>query len=89
MFCSVEAAGCDHEPYASQYLEILKVCIMNIYIKTFFVIFHGYILSVTLFAYSRTRLIVEDFGKTKGTGEMLQDKLRRYAETKENWVCII
>ncbi|KAL4240512.1 hypothetical protein ACF0H5_001303 [Mactra antiquata] len=35
--------------------------------------------------YSRTKIIVEDFGKPKGIGELLQDKLHKYAETKENW----
>jgi hypothetical protein len=29
---------------------------------------------------------VEDFGKPKGAGEMLQERLRKYSETAENWV---
>ena len=36
--------------------------------------------------YNRTKLIVEDFGKPGGKGEMLQEKLRKVAESKDNWV---
>ena len=39
--------------------------------------------------YSRTKLIVEDFGKPGGKGEMLQEKLKKVAESKDNWVNII
>ena len=36
--------------------------------------------------YYRTKLIVEDFGKPGGKGEMLQEKLRKVSESKDNWV---
>ena len=36
--------------------------------------------------YNRTKLIVDDFGKPGGTGEMLQENLRKVAESKDNWV---
>ena len=39
--------------------------------------------------YNRTKIIVEDFGKPGGTGEMLQEKLKKVAEAKDNWVNII
>ena len=39
--------------------------------------------------YSRTQIIVEDFGKPGGTGEMLQEKLKKVAEVKDNWVIVI
>ncbi|XP_053393078.1 choline O-acetyltransferase-like [Mercenaria mercenaria] len=35
--------------------------------------------------YRRTKIIVEDFGKPRGLGEMLQEKLKKYSETVENW----
>ena len=35
---------------------------------------------------NRTQIIVEDFGRPGGTGEMLQEKLKKVAETKDNWV---
>ena len=38
--------------------------------------------------YNRTKIIVEDFGKPGGTGEMLQEKLKKVAEAKDNWVNI-
>lgn len=34
----------------------------------------------------RTKIIVDDFGKPNGIGETLQEKLKRFSETKENWV---
>jgi len=36
----------------------------------------------------RTKIIVDDFGKARGIGETLQEKLKQFAETKENWVCV-
>ena len=39
--------------------------------------------------YSRTQIIVEDFGKLGGTGEMLQEKLKKVSEVKDNWVIVI
>ncbi|KAK3595681.1 hypothetical protein CHS0354_026899 [Potamilus streckersoni] len=35
--------------------------------------------------FQRTKRIVEDFGKLDGLGEFLQKKLKKVAETKENW----
>lgn len=35
--------------------------------------------------YRRTKIIAEEFGRSGGIGEMLQEKLKKYAETKENW----
>ena len=29
---------------------------------------------------------MEDFGKEKGVGRALQEKLKQFAETQENWV---
>ena len=39
--------------------------------------------------YSRTQIIVEDFGKPGGTGEILQEKLKKVSEVKDNWVIVI
>ncbi|XP_052262226.1 choline O-acetyltransferase-like [Dreissena polymorpha] len=35
--------------------------------------------------FRRTEIMVEDFWKDNGSGQMLQQKLKQYAETKENW----
>jgi len=36
--------------------------------------------------YAKTKDVVKEFGKPGGEGETLQNKLREYAETKDNWV---
>uniref|UniRef100_A0A095A3P6 Carnitine O-acetyltransferase n=1 Tax=Schistosoma haematobium TaxID=6185 RepID=A0A095A3P6_SCHHA len=36
--------------------------------------------------YERTKLLVEEFGKSGGEGEELQNLLKQYAKTKINWV---
>ena len=36
--------------------------------------------------FRQTKILVDDFKKHKGLGEFLQDKLKKYAETKDNWV---
>lgn len=36
--------------------------------------------------YAKTKDVVKEFGKPGGEGELLQIKLREYAETKDNWV---
>ena len=41
----------------------------------------------TLIICRRTKIIVEDFGKPKGLGEMLQERLKKYSDSVENWVC--
>ncbi|WAQ97117.1 CLAT-like protein [Mya arenaria] len=33
----------------------------------------------------RTEILVDDFRREKGIGQVLQEKLRQFAETKENW----
>ena len=37
-------------------------------------------------AYENTQALVEDFIREDGEGEFLQEKLKEYAETKDNWV---
>lgn len=36
--------------------------------------------------YNVTKQIVAEFGRKGGDGEYLQEKLKTYAETKDNWV---
>ncbi|VDO98870.1 unnamed protein product, partial [Schistosoma margrebowiei] len=36
--------------------------------------------------FERTKLLVEEFGKSGGEGEELQNLLKQYAKTKINWV---
>ncbi|XP_074647611.1 choline O-acetyltransferase-like [Tubulanus polymorphus] len=36
--------------------------------------------------YERTKKIVDEFGREGGEGEILQEQLKKFAETKDNWV---
>lgn len=36
--------------------------------------------------YNKTEVLVADFGKQGGEGDFLQQKLKEYAERKDNWV---